>query len=185
MPESPLDNFHADDMISLEEWKQRKQRDYEDRIVKLALKELGRTDLLRGMRQRARERTGEPHLTGHDLLDALPEFPLWLGARYIGRVFEDFTLTNLFNRYTTTRVFKRWGEVRDEAPDNWGGPVGLVFTTPKVRQGRGALIHHNMSVPLAEDGFQLLRRVRDTVFVTERFTDFLARLRKDEPKEAA
>lgn len=171
---SPLDDVNLDRAASLERWKAAKQAHYEDRAFRYVLTQLGIPPA--PLARRMKELSGEAALTFYGILDAYPMFPCWLGARNVPYCLKDFNLANCWNRYTRTRVFQAWEEVKLDA-EEWSGPVGLIFTSPRIRGGRGMLIHHNMSVPVADDDLQVIRKLRNETYVTERLEVFIGRLR--------
>jgi hypothetical protein len=172
---SPLDAVTPNEEMAKAEWLQRKQASYEDRIVGLIVKELGRPDQIPVMRKEAREACGDPMLHLGLFHYHFPFFPVWLMARDVPYVYKDFTYPNVHNRFTKTRVFQTYLEAKSDVPEDWGGPTGFIFVWPKVKGGRGAMILHDGPASLRGHWTQV--EVYNTVYTVERLVDFMARFR--------
>jgi len=174
---SPLDDVSIDDIIAAEEWKDRKQTSYEDKIVRLFLRELGLAAYLPSLRRYMIELTDKPSLTLSIFAQQFSGLPIWPGARRIAYAYKDLSLPNLFKRFTKTRTYAAWEEVAESVPPEYAGmPVGLVVTNKVPELGQEHLILHNASVSMMENELKIVRRVRGVDFTIERLTVFLGRL---------
>ncbi len=89
---------------------------------------------------------GYKQLTLAAFHEEFPEFPMFLFARKFPKIRKDTPVHRLFSDFARRKFTKEYLELADEVPDEWGGPVGLVFFWPyikvaKMTKGQGLVLH--------------------------------------------
>lgn len=112
---------------------------YEEKILKKILIRAGMEGKIKELAFRAKETTGKASLSFAAFYDEYPTFPIYLGMRKVPYAWK-VPITDLFNKFCSTPMFKAWEEFKNEAPVE-DVPVGVVFDWPGFRPTQ--MIIHN------------------------------------------
>lgn len=159
-----LQGIYREDLI--EERKVMTRDAYEERVVKKILAKAGLESIARELALQAKDLTGKARVSVAGFRAMYPSFPIWLEARKIGNMHE-VTFKELFGKFTSTRVYKTWSELRDQAPED--KPFGLIFDWPSV-PGTQMIIHNDDLPTTPDDHAVRIERRIDEKFETQIIT---------------
>jgi hypothetical protein len=108
------------------------QQRYEEAVVKLLLKSIGKWDLRRKLWYRQKNQFDFGRLAFHDFQQET-NFPMWLGTRRMD-LNKHLSLVNLLRNFYQTPIFSAFLELQHAVPAHAAEfPVGLVFPVPHIK----------------------------------------------------
>ena len=121
--------------MSIGEMEAIEEEQYENLIVKYIFDKFRlSTDIKFKMLGERKREFGVGRLTLDDFYYHYPTFPVYLFARKIRKIKEDAPLHRWFSDFARRKFTRKLEELRNtEVPDDWDGPVGLVFHWPHLR----------------------------------------------------
>jgi len=142
-----LEEFGAQD---IGEKAQRRQEKWEERVVKKLILGDRAHQVVRWLKNEARDRTGEPALLFEDFMAHHTTFPIWLHCQEIPYAFK-LIRADFNGKPKNNRLIKLYLAAHDHIPDYWGdGPFGLVFEMLNQKSTPFYVVHNLFRPSMAE-----------------------------------